>query len=107
MVMRQIGQILRNEGPATLDQLAVRTGANRPMVTAALDYWIQRGTVHTEWVSADGCGTADCGAIANGERRQPGATCASCPLARGCTVPGATGFQVYQWRSLDVDQTAT
>ncbi|MEJ2381794.1 MAG: FeoC-like transcriptional regulator [Gammaproteobacteria bacterium] len=75
---------LREQGMATVSQLAVVTDLPFATIEDMLAYWQRRGRVELVPLGAgDGCGSA-CGG-----------GCAS------CGVPSESGVRVYRWRESD------
>ncbi len=84
MVLTDVKGILKANRRMTLSQIVAETGTDRSTVTAALEYFVQRGDVHREVESASGvtCGTA----------------CKSCPIAGACLGGSSlTGLEVFVW----------
>lgn len=67
MILRQVGDVLKDLEAATVGQLAAELSVSRAEVESALDFWIHRGDVRRcESVAGPACGT----------------TCTRCPIGK-------------------------
>lgn len=99
MIVRQTKKALSDSGSATLSQLAAELGASRPVVAAALDFWVKRGQVRIRRIAeAPEFAVAGCSPV----------SCSGCPLVPLCTTragsaDGAMPIAIYEWNGGEAD----
>ncbi|WP_455382342.1 hypothetical protein [Salinispira pacifica] len=94
MIIRELKELFEHKPEATLTELAVELGCERPMVVAAVDYWRRRGRI--EIVRADGNGEQEPADASTQEVPPAGAcagSCGGCALTPFCSSPAVH----YRW----------
>ncbi|HUX12307.1 MAG TPA: hypothetical protein VMW87_04725 [Spirochaetia bacterium] len=88
MIIRDVKRVLVLKREATLAELVVDLGSERPLIRAALEYWRDRGSVEVVQLPGDAglfgtqTGVSSCGGA-----------CGACVLSPACLSPSVH----YRW----------
>ncbi len=103
MIIRDLKSVLSKKREATLPELVLELGSDRPMVRAAIDYWRQRGQVEIVTARSEPAGAAADAAAADASVRaadpivECGGSCGGCVLTPFCASPTI----LYRWKGSD------